>query len=374
MQVTSPEGGTCQMTSSGEEDTSRDYGVYDLKFLPYHPIFAAATTLGKILICQLEEIGEPEQKDLQIKEVSSHQVIPENITICSVAWFPLQHASDGTRILAFTVEDGRVFLVRFRDDFKSFDFLNGQLPVHQHFDKTPVSNNAERAWCCAFSRPRPDSVMSGGDDSVLRRSTLNFPQDLTTLQEDSSLWSVVTDLALYREKRFPQGVTAILPFPFCTPECSSTIFLVGCYDSSVGLWSVYGKDVPEAEVNLGGGVYRLKFLQYEPGPPEQVACTFQVLASCMDAGTKILEVKRSISGHWFIDVVAEVKDHQDLCYAADVQPLPAPGDGEAPITCLEERICVSSSFKDCKLSVWKFNPLHVVRGGIILPLHSPMAE
>lgn len=71
----------------------------------------------------------------------------------------------------------------------------------------------------------------------------------------------------------------------------------------------------------------------------------------MHAGTKILHVRRR-EGVWSVEVVAEVGDNESMCYAGDVQHLPEgrEEDGE------EGRICVSSSWADSKLSVWKFDP------------------
>ncbi|KAA8566214.1 hypothetical protein EYC84_008815 [Monilinia fructicola] len=61
-----------------------------------------------------------------------------------------------------------------------------------------------------------------------------------------------------------------------------------------------------ADLDVGGGAYRLEFLQDyigSPGPDKDIS--FQILASCMEVGAKILEVQRKDSV-WNVQVIASI--------------------------------------------------------------------
>ena len=77
-----------------------------------------------------------------------------------------------------------------------------------------------------------------------------------------------------------------------------------------------------------------------PGP------TFRILASCMHAGVRILEVRRAEGGKWLINVLAKFVEHESMVYASDGRP--RYGGGE-----LAGFTVVSTSFYDKKLCVWE---------------------
>lgn len=80
--------------------------------------------------------------------------------------------------------------------------------------------------------------------------------------------------------------------------------------------------------------------KYLPGP------VFRVLASCMHAGVKILEVRRREGGKWQINVQAKFVEHGSMNYASDGRL--RYGDGG-----MEGLTVVSTSFYDKKLCVWE---------------------
>ena len=154
------------------------------------------------------------------------------------------------------------------------------------------------------------------------------------------------------------GVTAILPLPVLNHGLGE-LLLTGSYDDYVRVYTTYdtrpiaknttGKAL--AELKIGGGVWRLKFLD----APRQVndrdgRVKLKVLASCMHAGARILEVTRAGSdGQWEIGILGSVTAHESMCYGSDVQPTEdSVGDGE--------RVCVSTSFYDRLVCVWRFDP------------------
>lgn len=71
---------------------------------------------------------------------------------------------------------------------------------------------------------------------------------------------------------------------------------------------------------------------------------YKILASCMHAGARIIELSISDAECEF-RVLACVTIHKSMCYACDVQP----GEGEG------KRVVVSTSFYDRLLCVWRFD-------------------
>lgn len=68
-----------------------------------------------------------------------------------------------------------------------------------------------------------------------------------------------------------------------------------------------------------------------------------MLASCMHAGARIVEVKRDGEGQWEIDVLAKFEEHKSMNYGSDVQP-----------ECGDEQTVISTSFYDKLLCLWRF--------------------
>jgi hypothetical protein len=77
---------------------------------------------------------------------------------------------------------------------------------------------------------------------------------------------------------------------------------------------------------------------------------FMVLASCMHAGVRVLRVARDGDEKWSIKVLAKFEEHESMNYASDVGPRlnAAGGEENNAIT------CVSTSFYDRKLCIWRY--------------------
>jgi len=159
------------------------------------------------------------------------------------------------------------------------------------------------------------------------------------------------------------GITAILPIP---TSRHYQLLLTGSYDDCIRVYSMNSNTIL-AELPLGGGIWRLKFLQdYElclhHNPDEKLK--FRVLASCMHAGARILQVTGTLEGgerSWNIEILGSVTEHKSICYASDVQPLSPWVPGMSQTEYLknggeENRLCVSTSFYDRLLCVWNFDP------------------
>lgn len=111
-----------------------------------------------------------------------------------------------------------------------------------------IHRHSLEAWTCAFTSDA-EALLSGGDDSVLQYSSIN--QD-----EAVQLWA--------DRKLHEAGVTAILPL-------WDTLVITGSYDDHIRLLNLpqIGRRKCLAELNLGGGVWRLKILSQESSPDAQ---------------------------------------------------------------------------------------------------------
>lgn len=69
---------------------------------------------------------------------------------------------------------------------------------------------------------------------------------------------------------------------------------------------------------------------------------YVVLASCMHAGTRIVELRRDQSDVWTFNVLAKFEEHKSMNYGSDVQP------GHS-----DTKTFISTSFYDRLLCVWK---------------------
>lgn len=149
----------------------------------------------------------------------------------SLTWHPVQ-----PNVLGLTLSDGRVCLCTSSGNTDavlwSQDSLIALQDVHEH---------ELEAWIMSFT-PDTAKVLSGGDDMILQCSHISAESE-----EHVRLWQ---DRKLHQA-----GVTAILPL-------SDTLVVTGSYDDHIRLLSVpeVGRRKTLAELNLGGGVWRLKLL------------------------------------------------------------------------------------------------------------------
>lgn len=164
------------------------------------------------------------------------------------------------------------------------------------------------------------------------------------------------------------GVTAILPL---FTEGGETVMLTGSYDEYLRVYKFAGQGSVLAEERLGGGVWRLKVItevKEEPLAAERAsnmmrARSYLVLASCMHAGVRIVRVTYStskegdwpVAGKWDIKVLTQFTEHESMNYASDARRGGEVGGGGNQTE--EERdsslLCVSSSFYDKRVCVWK---------------------
>ncbi|KAL8821332.1 MAG: hypothetical protein Q9223_000597 [Gallowayella weberi] len=208
----------------------------------------------------------------------------------------------------------------------------------------PLAHSME-AWVVAWSQDSQiPSLYTGGDDSALVRHRI---RQHAADDFDSSPYQ---DKLFERDiKTHGAGVTAIVPLWMDALHGREAI-LTGSYDEYVRLlFVVPGSTRVEiaAEKRLGGGVWRLKPIEWPEDYTAVAGYKFIVLASCMHAGCKILEIRRDANNQWGIEVLAEFTEHQSMNYASDFQVRPDERRS------YQENIYVSASFYDKKLCIWK---------------------
>jgi diphthamide biosynthesis protein 7 len=307
--------------------------ILDLHFLANSSTFGVAASTGTISIYTFESSTK------SISHITTHQAFDPALLVLSFTWYPT--TLEPGPLLAATLSSGSLHLLQFTPNFNHLVILN---------DSEPLNTHPLEAWTCAFSLPSNSGsvrIYSGGDDGKLRLVEL---ESLPTTS-DSEI-RIVQTIPQSVFKGHEAGVTAILPLPLADRAGElGDVLLTGSYDDHV---RVYRPNAPNTtgkvlvELKIGGGVWRLKLLSTIP---DAHGLRFRVLASCMHAGARILEVfKAGEEEEWKIEVLAIKNIHESMCYGSDVQPVENGADEEGG------RVCVSTSFYDMLVCVWKFVP------------------
>ncbi|KAF6793828.1 Diphthine methyltransferase [Colletotrichum musicola] len=309
--------------------------ILDLHFCPLpgkHDILAVVSSTGTLAIFQLDpEAGDAEPlKELATSRISD---VSEDVLFLSGVWSLKEPASVG-----ITTSTGEVRIVR----------LDGGWNIIGDDADAVISHTLE-AWTVAFSPDdddgkgtneadhKPFIVFSGGDDSALRYASCVEGDDPVSAQYPP-----------LKIDCHDAGVTAILPIATRLAD-GSRILVTGSYDDTIRVLAVqpphetYGmrKFKRLAEMNLGGGVWRLKLINVQESTG---TCRIRVLASCMHAGARVVELLGPLDGgDWDVRVLAQFEEHKSMNYGGDF--VPGSGDGRL--------ICASTSFYDKLLCLWE---------------------
>ena len=199
-------------------------------------LLAVALSTGAMAFYTLQ-IRPDGEKDLVFTCMKS--VAHPSILVLSLAWHPWR-----AHVIGLTLSNGNVSLCESTEGaLWSQDAVVYLTDIHHH---------ELEAWTQVFSGNGSTNVLSGGDDCVLQYSHIN------NLQERAVLWQ---DRKLHQA-----GVTAILPL-------SADLVVTGSYDDHIRLIFTpkIGRRQILAELNLGGGVWRLKFLTDSRLPDPEAA-------------------------------------------------------------------------------------------------------
>lgn len=268
--------------------------------------------------------------------------IGEDVLFLQLAWHPTI-----PDIVAITTSQGGVHILQLGSDYKTL--LATEDPIILH---------SLEAWSVAISPTLPTeeqtdspsfTLYTGGDDSLLRYTTCIVKGKLP--QENDSL-DIERPYPVMAVRGHDAGVTAILPLP-----CGKDIVVTGSYDDHIRVYSIqplqetFGlrKTSLLAETNLGGGVWRLRLIQYSCDGQGRGLGKWRalILASCMHAGARIVQIRGSDDNvdNVELEILGRFEEHKSMNYASDFQP--GTGlDGQG------ELVCVSSSFYDKLLCLW----------------------
>ncbi|KAI0389346.1 hypothetical protein F5Y17DRAFT_449338 [Xylariaceae sp. FL0594] len=325
--------------------------LLDLRFHPVQDkqdVFATVSSTGSLSFFRLSPC---QGTSALLDELATHRPLgnDESILILSCAWHPTL-----PDLLALTTSDHHVHILRVDDSWNVY-----------RTSSVPVITHTLEAWTVAFSpfvEPPTDpagnaeydssgaaqvlTVYSGGDDSKLRAAACLRAGD-----------GITTPNPMVVVKGHTAGVTAILPLPLALSD-GSQLVLSGSYDDHI---RVYAVDVQVGgvilcpprminETDLGGGVWRLKLIRVETvnheGDSRQKIWSVLVLASCMHAGCRILEIMGDYShaGQVEVKVLWRFEEHESMNYGSDFQP--ETDRGGRPLR------CVSTSFYDRLVCLW----------------------
>ncbi|KPM40177.1 hypothetical protein AK830_g6367 [Neonectria ditissima] len=313
--------------------------ILDLRFHPApgrQDILAVVSSTGTLAVFKLD----PEEDAVSpLKHVATSRCddIPDDVLFLQCNWHPLDPSA-----LAVTTSTGGARLLRLNDEYRITD---SSLDL-------AIANSLE-AWCINFSPASSDAsevvdaqvtAYCGGDDSMLRYMSLR---------------SGSADEEPHGESPYPPimikgthtaGVTAILPLSLIAKD-KGRIVVTGSYDDRLRVFIIhdlhetYGLKRVELvlEENLDGGVWRLDLVDTHQ---RNGSLRIRILASCMHAGARLIEVEARDEQSWTCKVLAQFEEHKSMNYGSDFVR-GGEGDGLR---------CVSTSFYDKLLCIWDYEP------------------
>jgi diphthine methyl ester acylhydrolase len=326
--------------------------VLDLRFssAPHTGDICAVvdSTAGLTILRLFPDLAQP------LQQLLSHRIpgIGTNILFLSCAWHPTV-----AHIIAVSTSTGEIHILNLSDDLTAV--LGSQGPILRH---------SLEAWCVALM-PQPCvaakgaasrfTLCSGADDSILQLAECELA-DFTSIAD----FNVHLLEPPFEVMGHTAGVTAILPLPLITDD-GLTILITGSYDEKVRVYAIragrLGSSPPcsytlLSELGLGGGVWRMNLISLQQDGRVWRA---MVLASCMHAGVRVVEIAGdggSSSNSIAITVKARFEEHKSMNYASDFQP---------SLSGAENIVCISTSFYDRLLCLWKVS-LHRAAGDRIV--------
>ena len=306
------------------------YAILDLHFSNSAPnILAVATSIGTVCFYSCDVVAGA---DSSLKHISTIKVANPTVLVLALAW---NVCSAWPSTVAVSLSTGQIGIF----DYAIPEAAMRLVPAH------PLE-----AWTIAWSTTntfdRSPYLYSGGDDSAL--NVHNICDILHTATPDTEPSAQIEYKPTSRDvKTHGAGVTAILPLIRESGRERETL-LTGSYDEFLRVLvpPLRGKrTVLLVEKRLDGGVWRLKQLG-----SSQASSTggkkFKILASCMHAGVKVVEVSCSADDNWSIKILGSFDEHSSMNYASDARE---ENHGDSS----KSRTYISSSFYDKKLCVWE---------------------
>lgn len=317
---------------------SQPSALLDLRFHPSsgkQDICAVVSSTGTLAMFKLDPVTNP-GAPLQHVATSRCDDLDEGVLYLQCNW----HPSD-SQIIGVATSTGLMRLLRLNQGWKIVASVD-----------VDIENSLE-AWCLAFA-PEPASdapsgsttVYCGGDDSILRYNSY-----VVTGNDDELLSAEAFFSPISVKGHHDAGVTAILPLSLHEPA-GGRLVVTGSYDDHVRLFAIH--DPQESygmrrvqlltDKNLDGGVWRLDLVDTTCSAN---SLEIRILASCMYAGARLIQLRRGAEGTWSCEVLARFEEHKSMNYASAIVPRKQ-GD--------ERLECISTSFYDKLLCLWKYRP------------------
>lgn len=241
-------------------------------------MLAVATSTGILTFYRLQQQQEQQPPKLVLSHVQ-HITDDDTTLVLSLTWHPVRPG-----VLGLTLSDGRVCVCTSTSmgtgsgsgssSTEEDDTAAGLWSQGAAVSLQDVHEHELEAWMMTFT-PESLNVLSGGDDMVLQCSHVadDDGDDDDESEEEAEQEEGVevedeqhvqktnknkTNLLWQNRKLHHAGITAILPL-------SETLVITGSYDDHIRLLQLPktpGDTRPKllAELNLGGGVWRLKLL------------------------------------------------------------------------------------------------------------------
>ncbi|KAJ5118745.1 hypothetical protein N7448_010453 [Penicillium atrosanguineum] len=327
------------------------YAVFDLHFHPRdRSKFAIASSTGAVALFSVTtESTQPTINQIWTKQVHEDSSIPALF----LAWTPenwfSQTKTDG---FAVTFSDSRTVVFGTEGDLSEVDKITewGAFEAKQMIEVWFVALAAMQGETTEKKDIIP-FMFTGNDFGSLH--TRRFEQHGMEPRDPEEPLAPMLLEHDDRARHHTAGVTSILPLPVPMVD-DAPVLLTGSYDEGVRVYHATRRGEVLAEEGLGGGVWRLQLLNStETGTANSgsVDRRFLVLASCMHAGTRVVRVtqtQQDQSSEWSIEVLADFTEHESMNYASDVWK-----GSKAETTDASELVCVSSSFYDRRMCVWR---------------------
>ncbi|PWY88003.1 hypothetical protein BO94DRAFT_60942 [Aspergillus sclerotioniger CBS 115572] len=347
------------------------YAVFDLHFHPTNPTLAAiATSAASVVFFRITPPTEGASSSSSsssgtasfITELHTQSVHEDpSIPALYLAWLPqnwpnpnpnsTSSSSDGNASgFAVTFSDGRTTLFHHPSPSSS------PIPITEG-DSFPANQEIEVWYVAAATYPETSTeeetstpyLFTGNDFGSLHTRSFSATDTDT---ETTCLLSHDD-----RARHHTAGVTSIVPLPVPMTDGAPWL-LTGSYDECLRVYHASRRGEVLGEVGLGGGVWRLQVLSSSEGlsggEGEGKEWVFLVLASCMHAGTRVVRVRLVPGVRCEMEVLAEFTEHESMNYASDVWKSKGGYDLQGRKEG-DEVVCVSSSFYDRRVCVWRVN-------------------
>ena len=293
--------------------------------------FGVATSTGAFEIYQLKKRSEEYTDEAPlahpiVEHIKTIQYFPDDVLITAFSWHPQGWS------IGMTLSSGQVCL--------------GHVDPHNDNESNSsidMTTHDQEAWTLVFS-PDGSGMYSGGDDSALQFMEVAMNSEYHQGFAAEPEYGPVRKMPWTDKKIHGAGVTAILPL---YADADGSLVLSGSYDDHIRLVQIpaIGRRTVLSEMNLGGGVWRLKLLSSSPRDETSPQKDVIILASCMHAGARIVKLAQDEESNWHFKVLAKFEEHKSMNYGSDCQlSLDAKG----------QRTFITTSFYDRLLCLWKY--------------------